>query len=139
ARDELGVEVRGDLVQAVAFGAAAAERLADRHRAVDELRLRSEQGAGRELSGQVPQRDERLEAHDPAAGDEHAERIGHSAMLPQSARRAAPFRRTWRAAAAERVPRAESAPEPSGPAPPRKRRARRRQTLAARPAGGADS
>jgi hypothetical protein len=51
--------------------APAAERLADRHRPVDELVLRREQRQLDAVTGQVAQGQQRLEPGDATAGDQH--------------------------------------------------------------------
>jgi len=58
----------------------ASERLGDRHRPVDEIRVGRDQDQIGAITGKVAQRKERLESGDAAAGYQYAEggRSGHT-------------------------------------------------------------
>ena len=67
---------------------AASERLGDRHRAVDELILGSEQGALDEVTRQVAKGEARFKAGHATTGDEDPQRTGtgHAARLHRTNR-----------------------------------------------------
>ena len=54
--------------------APAAERLADGHRAIDEVHLRGQQRALDAVAGEVARRKQRLQAGDAATGDQDPQR-----------------------------------------------------------------
>ena len=67
-----GAELGGGFLQPEAADSLGFERLIDAHRQVDELELGREDGDVEQIGGQRMQRQQRLEAGDPSAGDQHA-------------------------------------------------------------------
>ena len=65
-------ELGGGFLQPEAADSLGLERLIDAHRQVDELELGREDRDVEEIGGQRTQRQQRLEAGDPPAGDQHA-------------------------------------------------------------------
>ena len=78
---QAGVLFVGELGQRIAAGSAEAEGLAHLERAVREVGLRGDERDLQPAARPGPQADERLERGDPAAGDDHAQRVTAAGLL----------------------------------------------------------
>jgi hypothetical protein len=82
---ERGPEVVNDRRQWVTLRGSVGERLADRHRAVHEIRLRGNQRKTDALAGEVAKSKSRLDGRNPATNNHHPERVstrpGHARPL----------------------------------------------------------